>query len=548
MPNDLDEFMEAVGLRNQQINDRIQNVLTMNAQNNKDIETVTNTINAQGKDSQVVTAAKEYAALDAQNKTQALATKLGINPDGASEVLDKVADEWKVSKLDAIATQQKLHDDVNIRFLDHPLDYISAQIGLEGTLQRAELASKRERAATSAMADIQNLTQQIPLQMAALAKTRTDATVQATLDGVSQLTAQKAAEARLQNSGLQLQGIQALNSMTLDQLNMKSSVINMKRQEEGLQLQRESLAQQKKMFDLNYQDRQDRIAQQKADRAELEDTANIVRKGAAVMGYQDIAAFPTARIISMLQSKQANIQDFFKAGMSSMATDHPVISDDAGDAIRMINQHGAPLRPEQASIKKFAKEVWYEAAQPNNGLKYKYDPTKVDQVTRGASAIANVKAAEQMKNVTSGGQDNIYAPPPLPSVTSLPAIKNSNWYKNVLEPQMTTGALKEFNPEQLVSMTVVAIKSGKVSFNDAQAGLQGMFNGAVSLNNLTKNYPGVGLPLQKGFKTLMPNGLGFDRSYDLTTPQDISNLLNSKLSNFNKAARPVLESRAFGLD
>src|SRR4051812_35830124 len=164
-PGNVDDFMSDVLSRNQALAERSAVVQDIFAKQEQDAAAIINAQQSQGDNTQIVLAAKELASLDAQQKTQALATNLGINPGANSEVLDKIAEEWKSSKLDAIDKRKKLKDDLAVKFFDHPVDYVVAQVKMEGTIKEAEAAAARSGAAMKDMADIQNLTQQIPLQM-----------------------------------------------------------------------------------------------------------------------------------------------------------------------------------------------------------------------------------------------------------------------------------------------------------------------------------------------------------------------------------------------
>lgn len=535
-PGELDDFMAAVGLKNQEIVKRSAVANEIFDQQNTDAAEILANQGTRGDNALIVLQAKEMAALKSQENVQAMATKLGINPDESSELLDKVGDEWKASKLDSIDARKKLKEDLEVGFFDNPLKYVKAQINMENTVMQAEAAGKRSAEATSSMAEIQRLTQALPGQMAALSKTRTGATMQATLEGARAEINEGLAKQRIINAGIDQQRIEFLNNADAKTINNLGNALtasnaarSLKLSEASHRLAQESAAQSRTQFNIALDERRERLAAKDVDRQELEGAADMVRQGAASMGFGNVAAFPTAKIIQLINSKQANVIDFYNVGMRSQVNGKPIMSDSVGDAARMVFVHNAPMRPEQASVKNFLRDTFMAAGTPQAGAAGQYDSTKIDQVTKGANNLAMKRAAEQQGNIKFGDSTNIYAPPPLGSVLETKAVKESPWFQKVMAVHAQTGVMQEFNPEQLVSLTTAAVKSGKISFNEAAQGLKLATTSAVLLNNATKNYKGVGLPEQEGFNVQMPDNLGVPRKYNLTTDQDITRAMSMKL-------------------
>lgn len=538
MSFDLTELLDAVGATNQKLIDRSSEAQQILDSQKEAGDRLVAAQKTEGENTQIVQQAKELSALQQQQQTQSLASKMGINPNGAADVLDAVANEWKTATLNSIDKNKKLSDDLNVSFFDHPVDYVVAQVGMDKTIAQAKNASDRRGEAQKSFADIQTLTQQMPAQMAALSNTRTAATVQATLDAATAALIAKTEKTRIDLAGVQTDGLVRLNQMDTQQLNNMNTGFAMKNQQAHLDLARSQFALQQKAVQLQMEDRADRIETRKSDRAELEDTATTIRTGASIMGYEGASILPTNKIIGRLNSKDPMIMDMWKAGLASEATGHPVLSDSPGDVARIIVTNNAPLRPEQAAIKTFMQDVWHQSASAESAIAGGYDPKKLSDVTRAASGIALKNAATQMQNIKSGDNANIYSPPPLPTVLDLGPVKSSVWYDKVMKDQASTGQLKDFNPDQLISLTAGAVKNGTISFNDAAIGLQAAFGGARALNNLTRNYAGFGLPLQNGYNVKLQTGLGNVKNYNLVTPQDINSVLTKRISDEYSQSNP----------
>lgn len=535
-PGDVGAMMDAVQANNAQLQKRSDVVQDIFAQQAKDAADIVSNMGSLSNNSQVVLRAKEMSDLDTQNKIQEQATALHINPGVSSDLLDKIGADWVKSKEESLAARQKLTKDLNINFLDHPIDYVIAQVGMESTVKRAEDAARHSAAATKDFSDIQTLTQNIPAQMAALKQTKTAATVQATLEANAADMNIKIDQQKIANAGINVQRITALNAADSQQLSNLSVAMQTKNQAESLQISKEHLALSEKQFaesqkmnNLAIEDRLTRLAEKKDDREQMTDAANTVRLGAGTLGFKDITAWPDSKIISMLNSKSANIVDFYRAGIQTQSAGKPMISEDAGQVGRMIVQHNAPMTPAMATVKTFLRDNFLEAGSESAAMTGHYDRNKPEQVSNQARVNAIAKAKGQQGNIDIGNHNNIYAPPPLESILTVNGVNKTAWYTSVMAPQMVTGALKETNPDQLVALTAAAIKSGKVSHDDGVKGLTLAFTAAAAVNNSTKNYDSVGLPMQTSFNTQLPDTMGVPRKYNLITTQDVTRALATKL-------------------
>jgi hypothetical protein len=322
----------------------------------------------------------------------------------------------------------------------------------------------------------------------------------------------------------------------LDQagLNATSTGVGIQMQMQNLAIAKANLANSTKSLQLALEDRQFRLDERKQSKEELEGFANYVKSGAAVLGFKDVVTYPTNKIIQLINTKDPTVMSLLNTGIQTQLAGQPVIAESAGVAARNIVQVGAPLRDDQKVMKSFFTDVWNKAASPEGGVAGRYDNTKLDQVTKAANSYAISAAQAQKNDIKFGDNTNIYSAPPLPAVLGTPAIQNSEFYKKVFAAHMAAGGLQEFNPEQITSMTLQAIKSGTIDYNTGAEGLQSIFNAAKLINNSTKNYAGFGLPFQDSYRTKMLDGGGASRTYDLTKSQDINQLLNSRLTSFRK--------------
>lgn len=530
--NGLDELLDAVGLANKKIAERSQTVQNLQAQQQQAAEQQQQSLETQKNSSAVVTKAAGVAQMDAEAKTKRFATDLGANPDDSAAIMGTLATSWKESAIAADRRLKKLDDGMQISFLEHPIDFIAAKITFESDVKNAEMAEKKRDSAKQSLMEAQQLTQGAAVTHNALKATVTEATLQATLDEAAAAITGKQAGLKIQNAGIQMDDLRTLTTMDTATINNLGTALSAKAQAvqqanaaAHLKLAQQSADQQLKEFN-------QRVADKKESKEDIKGIADTVRIGAKAAGIEGVTAMSDSKIIQMLNMKADGFQDFLKSGIKTQAMGKPIVSENLGETARIIATSGAPMRPEQGTVRTLLNQAWQTAGSVDHARIGGYDNTKVDQVTAAAGKYVATQAAKMKANIDPRDGTNIYAAPPLASVVELPAIKGSAFYRAVLDKQMEAGGLKEFNSEQLTAMTADAINKKQITFNEAAVGLQAMHAGAARINNATKNYAGLGLPLQDSFKTQFPAAVGFsaNKTYDMSSAQDINRALMAKLS------------------
>lgn len=536
MSIDVAELLGAVTDANQKLAKNSAAVEELTQQQKQAAADMESAVAAAAGNNKIVVQAEQLARQDTERRVGKFVTDLGGNPDAANEVLTSVAQEWRAATINAQEKVKTLEEDLSVSFWKDPIKYIGAQINMENTIQQADVAVKRRDLAHQSLTQVQQLTQSSVAEFKALEKTVTDATMEARLDNVDQELQAKRAEIRIQNAGVQINSLRDLNSMTAQQINNLQTGVNAKRQAEQDKMQRQDFEMRRKEFALRLEEHQQRLADKKATREDLANITNWVKEGAGSLGI-DLTDMPESKIIQLINMKDSKFMTYLQAGVHKTGTGKPGISENAGEAARTIFETNAPLRPEQAPIKKMLTGILQYASTAEAGAAGRYDNTKKDQVNAGATVIANQKAAEMAKNIDHTDRTNIYAPPSIKAVAQVPAIANSPWFKTVMKDQVDAGGLDDFNSQQLITMTSSAVKAGKISFKDATEGLQAAHRAAMMVNNATKNYSGFGLPEQTTFNLTIPNAIGVPKKYDMVTAQDIQRALSSKM-NEDRSVRP----------
>lgn len=478
----------------------------------------------------LVAAARQLSGLKAQQDARQVATALGTNPDESNYILTKLAAQWKDSAADAYKKTSDYEAKQSVKFSDNPAQWVLNQFTAGDDERAASIAVSKYNLANDQLAKAQAQTQQLQITSNSIAENRTAATVQSTLEAVQARINSNVSKVKIDNAGVNITGIQIVERMTQDQINNISTLQGALNQQGHLDVAIAHANEVKKNTELLYEDRLDKLEQRKLNEKDALAMTESFRAGASALGFTNLSALPTNKLLSMRSVDPELFKQFFITGLTSTAVGIPVISDNPADVAKIVGLMKAPLQPAQKEIANLFRETWSYAANPENVLQTKIDPTKVDQVSGYAGRLAKTKATDQMNYIKPGDATNIYSPPNLNIITSQDAIKNSELYKKVLAVQIQAGGLSEINPKQLIGLTSNAISAGTIPYNTAVTDLQALFGAARSLNNVNKNYAGLGLPQQIGFKTKLVNTFGFMTDVDLANRQDVDRVLQTELN------------------
>lgn len=489
-----------------------------------------------GRDTAITVQAEEMAALNAQNQTRKAATAMGSNMDDASEILTQLSSEVRSSAVNAIDKAKIVDEKASVGLLDNPIKYIYNQITMDHSIEEANAAKNRFVTADAALTRVQNLTQELPKTAAAIAATRSAATVESKITAVQSAVDANVARIKIENADKDIAGIGQLQAMSAQQIQALGTAYSAKNAAEHLAISKATLKLHQDEADRRTKEWNEKMEKKALDEQETKDLAGYVSNGLAQMGYKELATAPHSKIIQLLKLKDPIYMDALKIGMTAATTGKPGLSDDPAQVARVIVQHKVPLDPSQEKIKEIYKQAISDAANPAMAVKAGVDVSKMDQVTKYAGKLVSEKAAHQHGNIDHRDQSNIYAPPPIEAVVAIPAVANSNWYKEVLSSQVA--GIKETNPELLIALTSDAVKAKKISYKDASQGLHVFFTASAGLNNVTRNYKGLGLPQQTAFNVSLDNSFGFKTKRNLMNPVDVDTALNTKLQSMAPKLSP----------
>jgi hypothetical protein len=486
-------------------------------------------VQAAGDAEAIVTGAAEVGKLRTQEHILKGATVLGTNLDDASELITSLGMETRQKYEAAKQARENYFAKKSGSFVDDPLGWIEGNL-LGGNQKAIDEYNKQAldyNAASERLDGIISQTTAFANSQNAIVQTRTAASVEAATRAVSLKAAEQAAQVRQQNLLYNVQGLEVVQKMDAQKLERSFHLNQAVMSEKHLAIAQAQLAESMKQHKLALEERTERLEQKKADRAELQSFGDTVNAGRRSMGFEEIPAAKAYQMMRMQGEVGQIISHQYVTGAVNETLGKPFISDNPADAAKVIIQSNAPLAPGMKPVKDFITTVYRDVA---SGKDKKIDLKDPRQILSAANKIIGETTKNMAADIKYGDNTNIYQSPDLANLSSIPAVSDSALFKNVLAPLVTTGALKETNPEQILSLAVSAVAKKQISMNDAIIGTSTLFRAATELNNTTKDYFRVGVMPQSTYNTTLPTSyLGGKSKVDMTNQLEISNVISKKL-------------------
>lgn len=481
----------------------------------------------------IVSLAQGLADLKTQQTTQDLATRMGTNPYDASNILGQLADQWNQSALTAVKAHQELNDKLNTSFFDNPASYIVNQFTMGDSINRANAADAAKSSIEDSLAHAQSQTQGIAAISAGLATTKTAATVVATVQQVAAQAQKSADETSTKLAGFNISGINALQSMSSEQIRNLSTANQSQIAEMQLNMAQERFQLETKTAEVS-------LAKLKLDmdNDQLNSEAQSAMVSTVQKGFKmlfpgsNVPVIPPKQVLALMKMKDPVFDEYYKLGSVQGAMGSPVISDNAGLAARLVSITGATLTPAQGSIKDLLKEGWSVASTPalsqQNGLG-NYDNKNPAAVADAANKFLLANATKMAQNIKPQDNSNIYSAPPLNTLMQITGVADDPAIAKILGPQIATGVVQQFNPSLVADQFASAVKKGTITLAQAEEGLHTLAAASVVNNNATRMYAATGLPMQRSFNINAENSLGFNSQYNIYSRADIDKLMVNKM-------------------
>lgn len=526
MDSSLTEILTATANQNNLLASNVDKITNIYTQAAGKGEVAAESARAAGESAAIVASARELGLLTAQQNTTKAALALGTKMDDASEIVTSVAADMRDSYNRARADLETIRANQSISVAEDPLGWLGVQLGAGDDAIAAYNANKNiYEASSSHLSAINALTTQSAQTQAAIAETRTAASVEAAAKGLKAETDAKVAAIEQQNLLLNVQGLKTVNDMNQQQLS-------------NLYHQRQAV-QNEKMFAMQQESHALAVKEAKVRLAKAEeggDDDSVVRwaqQGMAALTGGTAPLLPKKDVLRLIAMKEPMYAQALAIGARLDMTGKLSISPNVGEAATIIASTKAELPAGMAPVKGLLTTALSSTLSGKGGAPV--DTKDARAVAERTSTFVKLEVNRMLGNInTSDPKANIYAPPPLRSIAdNSPAVRDSALFSIILSPQVQNGMI-DFEPNKIVQLAIAGVKDKKISLEDAVAGITTLSRAAGEINNTTRQYEAVGLPTQTSFNVKL------DRANNVV-PANV-NLMND-VSVSNEISRQLAAAR-----
>lgn len=475
-----------------------------------------------GESAALVKSAQELGMLTAQNNTTKAALALGTKMDDVSEIVTSVAADMQDSYSRARADLETIRENQSTSLLEDPVGWLGIQLGGGDAAIASYTANKNiYEASSSHLSAINALTTQTAQTQAAIAETRTAASVEAAAKGLQAETDAKVAAIEQQNLLLNVQGLDAVSKLNQAQL------ANLYNARQAIQSDK-AFAMQQESHAMAMKEARARLAKAEADG----DDSALVRwteQGMAVLTGGKAPKLSRKDTMTLIKMKEPMYAEALAIGARAEMTGGITISPNSGEAAVIVAKTKASL---PAGMEPVTYLLNSAVSDVMTGKAGKVVDTKDPKAITAASGDGINNAVRRMAaNVNSSDPKvNIYALPPLKSIaTTNPAVAETPLFSRVLAPQVQTG-MTDFEPNRIISLALAGIKRGDITPEEAITGITTLTRAGYEINNQLRQYTAVGIPAQVGYKTKierpdMTMPITIDMANDTAVGREISRQL-----------------------
>ena len=491
----------------------------------------------------LISSTKSAAEMLMVQKNAQAASTFGTNQDSTNEALSAISSSIFSNSARADAALARVREKQSVNFLDDPVSYLSNMFTVNSDIRDYNQSNNAVEQKSALLADLQARTTDQYRVNAGTAEVTTAASAQAQVDKINAATTIMANKVSHDNLQYNIQGIESVNRMNMQALSIQSNAIGLRNQEAELKMRQAEFAFQQQRFPLELAKFKEEANARAEIREDNQNTLDRINIGLGTMGKPRVD-LSSVRIAKQLGgSTLALFGAAFEAGGVSAQNGKPILGATPASAgtVLVTNNVKSPVAElkvatlvAEAVVKSMqnitlAKDIPAQRQNANDAVSAKLNGT-LDPTTgkRDGGWISNVNGHDET---------NIYNAPDLKSLSTVPAIANTQLFRTILAPQIAAskdGVVKT-NPEAIINQGVAAVASGQMSWKQLSSDITTIFGGTIVLNNATANYEKYGVPPQTSFNVVLPktyttiegntiSAWGKER-IDLTNPTAVTNYL-----------------------
>lgn len=431
-----------------------------------------------------------------QQRVQA-ANAFGTNVGDVSDIITQLGQEMRQTAVQLTNAQDRVTEiEANSDLLTNPLGWFNDL--LNGDAARAErdaLAQKFDTTQKVAQG-LNQQTQQTTITQNAISETLTVASIKQTADATKLLADAEASKQEVAAKQYGAAGIEVMRQVGAAEFNRQLQVYSQVTEEQRYQ---EGAALRREQFD---------ALQEQRKRGKLEDK-EYTDATARVNEYRTKAGLPPVnetfvrRTLTQPGQLGDDIRRQEQSGMRIMGGELSVFGATPAETFATI-QKDQPKLPDsyepakqvmQEGIQAAAADIQKQALNPNSDIK-KNPAEQARIVNESVRAVGKNYQANIQPN-----KGNPYEAPAVSVVLGEPnGLKDSKFGQTVLQTLVSTDQNNP-SPDMLLAASLSAVQAGQLSLSEARDGLTAFYQNAVAINNSTKGFVQLGVPVQTGYST-----------------------------------------------
>lgn len=445
-----------------------------------------------GQDSSLVVKTKALGELEARNNAQQFAAKIGTDPSAASFALNKLVEQSSA----LFEREQRIGESLARQASTEGKSFFGALIDralLPQMAREYNTVSSMRQATDNRIATLNQLTQTTAVTQNAIANT-------ITTESAAAMARMAANEATQKMAGLEIEGLKqnATGIIQVAQLKNSALDIGLKRRDQQLQeasigVARQNAALSAESMKQTLLDRQNAANDKAEDRAGKEQMLLAINTGRKLSNLPPIGSLvELSTMAAMDDTKKAQFAQQYSQGLVAAQTGRTVIADTPWDTMKYVKGTGAQLDDGRAKVIGFLdKVISGVASDPKIPVA---DRTKEKVISAAVNAAALGQAKAFQTDVTSGGSENIYRPPPTETFLRDPEFAKTYLAQKIFTP-MKAGGMEALPVKEATSVLLQHMSEGKITPAQVNSELGFLAEKTMSYNNELYRYKDTaGLP------------------------------------------------------
>ena len=441
------------------------------------VKSAIGTLEGSKEDVALIKQTEELGKAKAQQRALDFATKIGSNPDAATEALSKLVEQSSqlFEQQRAVADRIKNANTPRNMF-DNPVRWVADYLLEPFNAKKLQAVNAQVKSTTDQIKWINDTTQEYKQTMDAIGITKTQATAEAAARGTKAMIDIEVAKQ-------QAEGLRFNSSNLMNTVNLSNNPLNIKLRLRDQELQEAQIDESRAAREAQATALQLSLADKEQGEAAKQSALQAYNLGAQNTGTQQFKTWSEWELYRQSNPDRANemFATNYTNGLAQLEGTPPTVAATPYQALTFVAKTGAKLDPNRAAL--LGKiQTTYGAALDST------DPN-VQKLIRNAKTAPEVvnrvvveQAAKDAKDITKRGTSNFYAPPPLAALLEDQEIAKTYLASQILTP-LAAGGVKEVPFDKAIPLLLDAVNKGKIPVAQADSELGFLATKIKLMNN-----------------------------------------------------------------